>query len=319
MTELVGKVAIVTGGGRGIGREHALTLARAGAAVVVNDLGGEFDGTGAATSGPADDVVKEIVDAGGRAVADTTDVSDWDAVEGLIQTAVSNFGRLDIVVNNAGISRFNMIYDVTRQDWERTVDVTLNATGAVCHWASAYWKSQGPEAGRRIVNTTSGVGLSPLPNNPMYVAAKAGVAALTVACAIELAELGVRVNNLAPVARSRISVAVAGELMGNVPEGFDPLSPEHAANLVAYLVSPQCRFTGRTFGVIGDNVTLFEGWSISDHFDNSGKPWTLEELTTAAEKLSAQHPTVIQAIDGTADALFPSDDTVAALAAVEGS
>jgi NAD(P)-dependent dehydrogenase (short-subunit alcohol dehydrogenase family) len=314
---LNGKVAIVTGGGRGIGRSHALALAKEGAAVLVNDLGGEFNGEGSASSAPAEDVVREIIAAGGRATADTTDISDWDRASRVVETALAAFGRLDIVVNNAGIARFASIDRVTRHDWERTIAVNLTGTAALCHWASAYWRKQGPEAGRRIINTSSGVGLTPVPGNPMYVSAKAAVAALTISCAIELSDLGVRVNGLAPVARSRISEFVAGPLVAKVSQGFDRMSPEHAGAVVAFLASPLCRFTGRIVGVVGDHVTIYDGWTIAHHVCNHEQNWTIDMLRAVLANVPLQQDGSTQGHDGVDSLRTPSDEVLERLAAVE--
>lgn len=319
MGYLNGKVAIVTGGGRGIGRAHALALAGQGAAVLVNDFGGEFSGDGAINSGPADAVAQEIIAAGGRAAGDATDISDWDAVEGVIEAAVKTFGRLDIVVNNAGISRFAKIDKATRYDWERTIGVNLTGTAALCHWTAAYWRKEGPAAGRRIVNTSSGVGLTPVAGNPMYVAAKAGIAALTISCALDLAELGVRVNGLAPVARSRISEFVAGAKMAPVREGFDRMSPEHAATVVAFLASPQCPFTGRIIGVVGDNVMIYDGWTVARHVSNGQQKWTIETLGEVLAKFPVQHVGPMQSINGVEELRMPSDAVLSQLAAIENA
>ncbi len=317
MGHLDGKVAIVTGGGRGIGRSHALALAAHGAAVLINDLGGEFSGDGSVNSEPAEAVAREIIVGGGRAVVDTTDVADWDAAGGIVEKAIGAFGRLDIVVNNAGIARFAKLHNATREDWERTIAVNLTGTAALCHWAAAHWRKEGPEAGRRIVNTSSGVGLHPVPGNPMYVAAKAGIAALTVSCALDLAELGVRVNGLAPVARSRISEFVAGAMMANVPEGFDRMSPEHAATVVAFLASPQCPFTGRIIGVVGDNVHIYNGWTVAHHISNGQQKWTIDKLSAALADFPAQQIAPMQSINGVEVLSMPPDATLEQLAAIE--
>ncbi|MBT2269970.1 SDR family NAD(P)-dependent oxidoreductase [Rhodococcus qingshengii] len=317
MRNLEGKVAIVTGAGRGIGREHALALACDGAAVVVNDLGGPISGAHKRDPSPAEDVVAEILAVGGRAVADTSDIADWEEARQLVDTALSTFGRLDIVVNNAGMARFNTIDAISRDDWHRTIEVCLNGTGAVCHWAAAYWRERGPEAGRRIVNTSSSVGLTPQSMNPMYVAAKAGVAALTVATAIELASLGVRVNALAPAARTRVSRAVAPELMAEIPEGFDRMSPKHAATVMSMLVSPSCRFTGRIFGVVGDDITVFDGWTVAHYVSNGEQNWTPEALEVALSEVPVQQQTSSQAIIGVEDIAIPNDLVLEQLKAVE--
>jgi NAD(P)-dependent dehydrogenase (short-subunit alcohol dehydrogenase family) len=318
MGQLDEKVAIVTGAGRGIGRAHALALAAEGASVVVNDLGAEMSGEGAASAEPAEEVVAAIVEAGGKAVADTSDVSDWDGAGGLIDAALTSFGRLDVVLNNAGIARFATIDTISKLDWERTIAVNLTGTASVSHWAAAHWRAKGPEAGRRIVNTSSGVGLFPVPNNPMYVAAKAAVAALTISSAIELADLGVRVNALAPVARSRISQVVAGDLVNPPSEGFDRMNPEHVAALGVYLASPSCPFTGRVLGVVGDDITLFDGWTTTHHLDNGEQPWTLDGLQKALTDLPVQQRRSEQFAKGVVDGLSPDQGTLDALAAVEG-
>jgi len=314
---LDGKVAIVTGGGRGIGRAHALALAREGAAVLVNDFGGEFSGDGGRSSGPAQEVAEAIIAAGGRAAADTTDISDWDDAGAVVEAALEAFGRLDVVVNNAGVARFGTIDVVSRRDWERTIAVNLNGTAALCHWAAAHWREKGPQPGRRIVNTSSGVGLFPMPGNPMYVAAKAGVAALTIACAAELAGLGVRVNGVAPVARSRISEFVAGDLMKPVEDDFDRMDPGNVATVVAFLASPLCRFTGRIFGVVGDDLTVCDGWTVSRHLDNAEQSWTLETLQAALADVPVQQKVTEQAVKGVDLKLAPPQEVLEALAAVE--
>ena len=317
MTPLKGKVAIVTGAGRGIGRSHALALAREGAAVLVNDLGAEFSGEGAPSSGPAEEVVAAIAANGGRAVANATDVSDWDGAGAVVDAALKAFGRLDILVNNAGIARFGCIDAISRRDWERTIAVNLTGTAALCHWAAAHWRAQGPRPGRSIINTTSSAGLTPLRGNPMYVASKAAVAALTVSCAIELAELGVRVNGIAPVARSRISQTVAGDLMNPVEQAFDRMSPENAATVVTYLASPLCRFTGRIFGIVGDDLTLWNGWTVNSHFHNGEQPWTVQALHAALQDVALQQSGMGQAIKGVNENLTPPEAVLEALAAVE--
>ncbi|MFF7982651.1 SDR family NAD(P)-dependent oxidoreductase [Streptomyces sp. NPDC007901] len=315
---LEGKVAIVTGGGRGIGREHALALAGEGAAVVVNDLGeSEFNGEGDSNSGPAEEVAQAIVAAGGRAVADTHDISDWDGAGALVQAALKEFGRLDIVVNNAAISRFGTIDAISRLDWERTIAVNLTGTGAVSHWAAAHWRETGPQPGRSIVNMTSGVGLNPWPGNPMYTAAKAGVAALTVQCALDLAELGVRVNAVAPAARTRVSATVAPDLMKPVEEGFDRMAPDNVAAVALYLASPLCPYTGRVFGIVGDDLTVFDGWTVSHHLNNAEQRWTLKGLQAALADVPLQQELTAQAVTGVQAASSPPQEVLAALAALE--
>jgi len=188
---LEGKVAIVTGAGRGLGRSHALSLARAGAAVVVNDVGSAVDGSGS-DARPAEVVVAEIEAAGGRAIPDAHDVSGWADAQAIVQAAVSSFGRLDIVVNNAGVSRFAPIDEETGEGWDRVIRINLTGTAAVSHWAADHWRQAGPAPGRAIINTTSPAGANPLPGTPAYCASKAAVIALTIACAADLAAPGVR-------------------------------------------------------------------------------------------------------------------------------
>ena len=290
---LAGKVAIITGAGRGIGRAHALAFAQAGAAVVVNDLGVALDGTRASTD-PADDVVAEIRAAGGRAVADSTDITNWDATRGIVTRAVEEFGGLDIVVNNAGISRFSgRMGAISHADWAHTLAVNLHGTAALCHWAAAYWIEQGPRAGRAIVNTTSDVGLTRMSTlelpNAAYAASKAGIAALTQACAVELADLGVRANAIAPVARSRISEVVAPDLMKQVSEGFDRMSPENIAAIVVYLASPTCTLTGRVVRILGDDLSILQTWTTEHQFSNGGSRWTLEALDAKLSPFGTDH------------------------------
>jgi NADP-dependent 3-hydroxy acid dehydrogenase YdfG len=230
---------------------------------------------------------------------------------------VKTFGRLDILVNNAGIARFGTIDKLTRRDWERTIAVNLTGTAAMSHWAAAHWRERGPHAGRRIVNTTSGVGLTPPPGNPPYVAAKAGVAALTIACAIELAELGVRVNAVAPVARTRISQVVAPDLMKPVDNGFDRMAPENVAAVVAYLASPLCHFTGRIFGIVADHLTLYYGWTASLHIANNDHRWTPETLQHALADVALQQRVMTQALDGVTEQNSPPNAVLETLSALE--
>ena len=310
MTSLAGKVAIVTGGGRGLGRSHAMELAKLGAIVIVNDVGvAQFTGEGARED-PASEVVEAIMNSGGQAVVDRSDIADWDGAEGLVAQTVDRFGKLDILVNNAAISRFGSIDEISREDWESSIRVNLTGTASMCHWASAHWRAIGWAPGRRIVNTTSGVGLIPVKNNPMYVASKAGVAALTVACALELAELGVRANALAPVARTRISESVAGDRLRATNGEFDKMDPANVSPLVGYLASPACRFTGRIFGIVGSMLTLFDGWTAAQSFDNDGRRWTQADIEGALARVPLQFQSNNHSIPGVIPHLTPSDETV---------
>lgn len=315
---LAGKVAIVTGAGRGLGRCHALELARAGAAVLVNDLGTSDVGTGA-DAAPAEAVAAEIRAAGGTAIANGSNVGDWDVAKSIVEAAVAHFGRLDIVVNNAGISRFGATIDnASRADWDLTIAVNLTGTAAITHWAAQYWKASGPASGRAIVNTTSPAGTHPLPGSAPYCASKAGVIALTITSAAELASLGVRVNAIAPMARTRLSEAVAAlaDILRKPETGFDRIAPEHVSPLVIYLASPGCRFTGRVFGIEGDDIYLFDGFSANQHFNNGQKPWTIETLGEALSPVELQDRGFMIAPGMRLRAQQPSDETLAALLGV---
>ncbi|MER2224232.1 MAG: SDR family NAD(P)-dependent oxidoreductase, partial [Rhodococcus sp. (in: high G+C Gram-positive bacteria)] len=225
MGSLDGRVAIITGAGRGIGREHALLFAREGASVVVNDLGGANDGSGA-DAGPAQQVVDEIVAAGGKAVANTDNIATWDGAEGLVKQAVSEFGRLDVLVNNAGILRDAFIAGMDESQWDAVIAVHLKGHAATLHHAAAYWKDQskaGETVNASVINTASASGtFMPNAGQGNYGAAKAGIAALTLVAADELDRYGVRVNAIAPIARTRLTLATPGMgalFAAEVPEG----------------------------------------------------------------------------------------------------
>lgn len=315
---LEGRVAIVTGGGRGIGRAHALALAEAGAAVLVNDFGGGFRGEGTSESAPAESVVAEIRARGGRAVADVANVGEWASGQRLVDKAIAQLGGLDIVVNNAGICRFARVDEMTQEDWDLTIAVNLTGTAALAAAASRYWRSRGPRAGRAIISTSSPAGTNPAPGSPSYCASKAGVAAFTIAAAIELASLGVRVNAIAPMARTRMTLAVEAldEVMKPVEHKFDRVAAEHVAPLVVYLASDRCRFTGRVFGIEGDDLFLFDGWSAGQHFNNSERAWSLADLERVLADVDRQdrgwYIAPSQRIPGPA----PSDATLTELDAV---
>jgi NAD(P)-dependent dehydrogenase (short-subunit alcohol dehydrogenase family) len=256
-----GRVAIVTGAGRGIGREHALLLAAQGAKVVVNDLGGSVDGTGG-DAGPAQQVVDEIVAAGGQAVANTDDVSDWKGAEQLVGTALDAFGRLDVLVNNAGILRDRMLVNMTESEWDAVIKVHLKGTFAPSHWAANHWREQskaGEEVDARIINTSSPSGIYGNVGQTNYGAAKAGIASFTIIAAKELARYGVTVNAIAPAALTRMTEDLA---MGQLPdEQKEALSPKHIAPIVCWLASPaSASVTGRVFDVTGRMLSVSEGW-----------------------------------------------------------
>jgi len=256
-----GRVCIVTGAGRGIGREHALMLAEHGAKVVVNDLGSEPDGTGAAT-GPAHDVVAEIVAAGGEAVANGDDVSDFAGAKALVDQAIDTYGRLDVLVNNAGILRDRMLVNMTEAEWDAVIKVHLKGTFAPSHHAAAYWRSRakaGDELDARIINTSSSSGIYGNPGQSNYGAAKAGIASFTIIVAMELARYGVTVNAVAPGALTRLTENLRqGEI---TDEDRERASPRWIAPIVTWLASPESRdVTGRMFNVSGRGVSVAEGW-----------------------------------------------------------
>jgi NAD(P)-dependent dehydrogenase (short-subunit alcohol dehydrogenase family) len=281
---LDGRVAVITGAGRGIGREHALLFAREGASVVVNDLGGANDGSGA-DAGPAQQVVDEIVAAGGRAVANTDNVATWDGAEGLVRQAVEAFGRLDVVVNNAGILRDGFIAGLDEKQWDDVIAVHLKGHFAVMRHAAAYWKDRskaGDQVAGAIVNTASASGTF-LPNagQANYGAAKAGIAALTLVAAQELERYGVRANCIAPIARTRLTLATPG--MGAifaqpVADGeFDAFNPANISPLVAYLATETCPHNGKVFGVQGGSIQELSGWHMTRTTETDG-PWTIDEI-----------------------------------------
>ncbi len=296
---LEGKVAIVTGSGRGIGRAEALFLAKNGAMVVVNDPGVNYDGTGKA-SGPADEVVKEIKAKGGKAVANYDSVSDFQGAKRIIDAAISNFGKLNILVNNAGIVRDKMIFTMTEEQWDDVIAVHLKGTFNCIRHACVYWRDE-HKAGRihngKIINTTSDAGLLGNPSQGNYGAAKAAIASLSLIVSEEMKKYEVTSNCVAPVARTRISTdaasPAAASIMGNVPPvgQFDPMDPEHIAHLVAYLASDDAKdITGEVFRVIADTVYLLQGWHSIDKVSNNKKDWTHEELGSAIKKMLGKAP-----------------------------
>ncbi len=316
MSLLDGKVAVVTGAGRGIGRAHALALAAAGARVVVNDLGASVLGEGG-DADAANAVAEEIRDAGGQAVANLASVADWDGAATIVEQAVRSFGQLDIVVNNAGINRPSTIADMTEADFDLEIAVHLKGTAAVTRAAAAHWRDRGPELGRALINTTSPVGLHPMPAGAAYGAAKAGIAAFTQVAAQELAELGVRANAIAPSGRTRM-VEASDFVLAQMPkrDGFDRHLPEHIAPLIVYLASPLCRFTGRVFGVEGGDVVLFAPWDGEHLVSNGEATWTPEGLAAALDPLPAQANTRAFFPGGRLDTVSPPNRTLKALAAV---
>ncbi|TQM11245.1 SDR family oxidoreductase [Pseudonocardia kunmingensis] len=289
---LADRVAIITGAGRGIGREHALAYARAGAAVVVNDLGGGGDGTGGST-GPAADVVAEIEAEGGSAVSNGDDISRPESAARLVHTAVEEFGRLDVLVNNAGILRDKTLLNTSLEDWEAVLGVHLRGTFLTSQAAGRYWRDRAKESGpvdARIINTSSGSGLFGNFGQSNYASAKAGIASLTIVTSLELGRYGVTANAIAPVAKTRL-LASTGRIEETVSEGFDPYDPKHVSPLVVWLGSPESRdVTGRVFSVVGGYVGVVEGWHIGPTLHHEG-PLTFDEISKELpEVLAAARP-----------------------------
>jgi NAD(P)-dependent dehydrogenase (short-subunit alcohol dehydrogenase family) len=281
-----GRVAIVTGSGRGIGREHALLLAHHGAKVVVNDLGGNVDGTGedAAT---AQHVADEIKAFGGEAVANSDDVSSWEGAQNLVNTAISTFGDLHVVVNNAGILRDRMLSNMTEEEWDAVVRVHLKGTFAPARWAAAYWREQvkaGKEVDGRIINTTSVSGIYGNPGQTNYGAAKAGIAAFTTIAALELERYGVTVNAVAPVALTRMT-----EGLGPAPATDaerEQRSPRWIAPIITWLASSESKgVTGRVFEASGNFLAIAEGWHRGPMHDAVEDP---EQVGAAVAELLAK-------------------------------
>jgi NAD(P)-dependent dehydrogenase (short-subunit alcohol dehydrogenase family) len=285
MTRLDGRVAIVTGAGRGIGRSVALLLARQGAAVVVNDLGVALDGSGADTS-PAQQVVKEITAGGGQAAASGADISDHAAAEGLISDAIENFGRLDIVVNVAGILRDRMIFNMAEQEWDDVIRVHLKGTFNTTKFAAAHWRSLREEtAQNRIINFTSVSGLHGAPGQPNYAAAKMGIVGLTWSSANALGKYGVTVNAISPGAATRMTASVPDERRrGGLPSESDERSPDNVAPVVAYLASEQSGWiTGRIIHSSGYEISLYSNPQPISRIIGT-QPWDVDALAAHVER-----------------------------------
>ena len=277
------RVTIITGAGRGIGREHALLFASLGAKVVVNDLGGAVDGSGADVSA-AQAVVDEITAAGGQAVANTDSVSSFAGAKALVDQAVSTYGDLHVVVNNAGILRDRMLVSMSEQEFDDVIAVHLKGTFNVTRHAAEVWREAakaGTVTDRAIVNTSSGAGLHGNVGQTNYAAAKAGIAAMTVVNAMELNRYGVRANCIAPVARTRLTMQTPGMGESMQQHVFDP---ENVSPLVAVLASETCPFNGQVFSVYGGSVGIYAGWSIADSVETDDR-WTAESLAVAMDKL----------------------------------
>ncbi|MCM2387591.1 SDR family NAD(P)-dependent oxidoreductase [Streptomyces albipurpureus] len=282
MGSLDGRVAVVTGAGAGLGREHALLLAAEGAAVVVNDLGEAAHGA-----------VEAIRAAGGEAVAHTESIADWSGAESLVKTAVETFGDLHIVVNNAGILRDRLLVSMTEAEFDAVIAVHLKGTFAVTRHAAAYWREQakaGVTADRSLINTTSSSGLHGNVGQVNYGAAKAGIAALTLIAAEELERYHVRANAVAPGARTQMTESTPGlgEIMtSTVGAEFDTWHPGNVSPVVAMLAAADCRFTGQVLRVIGGQVDFYQGWSPAQTFTADHR-WGIEELAEATAAVPAK-------------------------------
>jgi NAD(P)-dependent dehydrogenase (short-subunit alcohol dehydrogenase family) len=290
MGALDGRVAIITGAARGIGREHALLFAAEGAKVVVNDLGGAMDGTGDDRT-PAEQVVDEIKAMGGEAIANADNVADWAGGERLIQAALAAFGDLHVLVNNAGILRDRYLVNMTEDEWDVVINVHLKGHFVPTRHAAAYWREQtktGKTVKASVVNTSSTSGLLGNPGQTNYGAAKAGIGAFTVIAAQELGRYGVRVNGLAPAARTRLTQSTPG--LGDIVKppaeagAFDIWDPANVSPLVAWLATEDCPATGKVFYVQGGNVRLMTGWTMGDGVERNDR-WTVAELDKELSKL----------------------------------
>ncbi|MFQ6398868.1 SDR family oxidoreductase [Nocardia sp. KC 131] len=282
-----GRIVIVTGAGRGIGRAHALAFAAAGASVVVNDLGSALDGAQTSET-PAEQVVAEIKALGGEAVDNGDDIADWDGARNLIRQAVDTFGGLDVLVNNAGFVRDRMLVNLGEDEWDAVIRVHLKGHFATMRHAIEYWRGES-KAGRavdaRIINTSSGAGLQGSVGQGNYGAAKAGIAGLTLTASAEFARYGVTVNAIAPAARTRMTETVFADTMAAPEDGFDAMAPENISPLVVWLGSAgSAGITGRMFEVEGGKVALADGWRHGVAVDR-GARWTPAELGPVVAEL----------------------------------
>jgi len=285
-----GRIVIVTGAGRGLGRSYALAFAREGARVVVNDLGTTLAGAGHDRS-PAQAVVEEIRACGGEAVASADDVSEWDSAGRIVATALERFGGLDVLVNNAGFVRDRMFVSATLEEWDATMKVHLRGHFCVTRHAVDYWRArikQGHAVDARIINTSSGAGLNGSIAQSAYSAAKGGIASLTLVQAAELARYGITANALAPAARTRMTEAAFAERMKRPATGFDAQDPDNIAPTVVWLGSSESRaVSGCVFELEGGRIAIDDGWNDGPQLDKHAR-WEPREVGAAVAQLLAQ-------------------------------
>ena len=282
-----GRVAIVTGAARGLGRAHALEFARQGAAVVVNDVGVELDGSGGST-GPAGEVVEEIRAMDGRAIANGADVADFEAAAGPVRAAIAAVGRVGVVVNNAGIVRDRMFANASEDEWDAVMRVHVKGHFAVARHAVGHWRElskAGEQVEARLINTSSGAGLQGSIAQSCYSAAKAAIAGLTLVQAAELGRYGITANAIAPSARTRMTEDVFAEMMAKPGDGFDAMAPENVSPLVVWLGSAESAgVSGRVFEVAGGKISIADGWRPGPEIDK-GARWEPGELGQAVAGL----------------------------------
>ena len=289
MTSLDGRVAIITGAGRGIGREHALFFANEGARIVVNDLGGANDGEGSDQT-PAEEVAAEIRAQGGEAIANADNVADWEGAQRLVNAAIGEFWDLDILVNNAGILRDRVIVNMTEAEWDAVIAVHLKGHFAPTRWAAAYWREEhkaGRGKRRNLVHTSSTSGLFSNPGQANYGAAKSGIATFSQIAAKELSRYDVLSNCIAPGARTRLTLATPGleDIMTPREGTFDEWDPANISPLVAYLSTSSCAFTGETFFIQGGVVKRVRSWEMADTVEQPAK-WSVADLADALAPLA---------------------------------